>query len=102
MLTELSVRDPGLPLTVSLEGEGVDEYGPPLQELDIVSAAVLQGHPEIECGLLDLKRGQGCLLQLAETPFVGVRYEGYQLGFQDPVCTVSNSAVAAHLLMGDQ
>jgi hypothetical protein len=72
MLAKLSVSDPGPALRIFLERERVNKYGLASSELNVVSAAILEGHPEVERLLLNVKGDQGGVLELAETPLVGI------------------------------
>jgi hypothetical protein len=64
VLAELAIRDPRLPLLIPLEGQGVDEDGPSLDELDVERAGVLERHAPGEGPALDVQREQGGVPEL--------------------------------------
>ncbi|OQA92888.1 MAG: hypothetical protein BWY25_03156 [Chloroflexi bacterium ADurb.Bin222] len=76
MLAKLPVGDPGPSLLIRFEGEGVYQHRTPGVKLDVVSAAVFQGHAEIKRTLLNPQRRQRRVLQLTETPLIGIGDEG--------------------------
>ena len=83
MLAELPVGDPGLAFRSLFERERVNQDRPALPKLHIVGAAVFERHPVLQRELLDLQSGQRRVLELAETPLVGVGNEGHRLGSDD-------------------
>ena len=80
MLAILAVGRPGLAFDGPAQGQGVDEDGPAPQELDVVGAGVDQRHAAAKSALLDIERGQGRVLELAEAPLVGIGDERDLLG----------------------
>ena len=76
VLAILAIGRPGLPFDGPAQGQGVDEDRAATQELDVVGAGVGQGQAAAQGPLLDLERGQGGVLKLAEAPLEGVGDEG--------------------------
>jgi hypothetical protein len=82
MLAKLPIGHPGLHLEF-LEGQRIDEKGPPVYELDVIGAGIFKGHPIIKGRFLDLERDQGRLFELAETPFIRIGNERDEPGLYD-------------------
>jgi hypothetical protein len=82
MLTELAVGHPGSHLEL-LEGQRIDEKGPPVYKLDVEGAGVFEGHFVFKSSLLDFEHGQSGFLELGETPLVRIGNEGDDLRLYD-------------------
>ena len=102
MLAKLSVGSPRLPLSIGLERKGIDEYRLGVLKLDVIGAAVFQGHAEIKRLFLYSKCEERCLFQLAEAPFIGVGNEGNIFRLDNFVYGVRQGMLSSRFLMGYQ
>ncbi len=99
VLAELAVGDPGFSLLQPFKGKRINQNRPSLKELQVEGACVLERHVVIDRHLLDLKRCESGVLQLAEGPFIGIGDEGQNFGANDFVGQLGNSGLRWNLFM---
>ena len=83
MLKKLPVGNPGRTFLVYFKRERINEFRFPVEKLNVVSTGVFQGHAKIKRALLNLQSRERGILQLIETPFIGIRNERNDLGPYD-------------------
>jgi len=102
MLAELAVSHPWRAFLVGREGQGIDEYGVALMELDVVGAGVLQAHTLLQGQTLDAQGGQGGVLQLGKAPLVGITDESHGIGFENFDRFVAARQIEGGLTVGNE
>src|SRR5947207_1838698 len=76
LLDELSLSRPIFAGPQRPERQHVDEDRPRTDELDVVGRRVRQAHAVVQRENLDVEMIESRGLELRETPFVGIAYEG--------------------------